>query len=71
MTTLTKQHAAAPPMSDGPAAPSHPPRGTPFWMLALLGVVLASALFGAGGLWVYYGTAVFFDLLAAGIAACF
>ena len=52
MTTLTKQHAAAPPMSDGPAAPSHPPRGTPFWMLALLGVVLALALFGAGGLWV-------------------
>lgn len=40
-------------------------------MLALLGVVLALALFGAGGLWVYYGTAVFFDLLAAGIAACF
>ena len=33
-----------------------------------LGVVL---LGGASLLWVHYGTAVFFEMLAAGIAACF
>jgi hypothetical protein len=33
-----------------------------------LGVVL---LAGALLLWAYYGTAVFFEMIAAGIAACF
>jgi hypothetical protein len=25
----------------------------------------------AAALWIYYGTAVFFEMIAAGIAACF
>jgi hypothetical protein len=33
-----------------------------------LGAVL---LLGALGLWIHYGTAVFFEMIASGIAACF
>jgi hypothetical protein len=35
---------------------------------AALGVVL---LIGAGVLWFHYGTAVFFEMIASGISACF
>ncbi len=34
-------------------------------------VVVAVLLAGASALWVHYGTAVFFETIAAGIAACF
>jgi hypothetical protein len=33
-----------------------------------LGVVL---LIGAGALWFHYGTAMFFEMIASGISACF
>ena len=33
-----------------------------------LGAVL---LIGAGALWFHYGTAVFFEMIASGISACF
>jgi len=36
------------------------------------GAALAAALFlGALGLWFHYGTAVFFEMIASGFAACF
>ena len=35
---------------------------------AVVGAVL---LLGALALWAHYGTAVFFEMLASGIAACF
>lgn len=35
--------------------------------LAVVAVLLA----GASALWVHYGTTVFFETIAAGIAACF
>lgn len=35
--------------------------------VVLFGLVLAAA----GGLWLHYGSTVFFQMLAAGIAACF
>jgi hypothetical protein len=38
------------------------------WGAAGLGTVL---LLGALVLWFHYGTAVFFEMIAAGIAACF
>ena len=38
------------------------------WSAAGLGAV---ALLAAGMLWFHYGTAVFFEMIAAGIAACF
>jgi hypothetical protein len=31
----------------------------------------AALLLGALGLWYHYGTAVFFEMIASGIAACF
>lgn len=36
--------------------------------VAVLGAV---ALLGALALWVHYGTAVFFEMIASGISACF
>jgi len=38
------------------------------WGAASLG---ALALIGAAALWFHYGTAVFFEMIAAGISACF
>ena len=38
------------------------------WSAAVLG---ALAVIAAAALWIYYGTAVFFEMIAAGIAACF
>lgn len=31
----------------------------------------ATALIGASILWIHYGTAIFFETIASGIAACF
>jgi hypothetical protein len=39
--------------------------------LVLAGVAGAALLIAAIVLWAQYGTAVFFELIAAGIAACF
>jgi hypothetical protein len=38
------------------------------WGAASLG---ALAVLGAAALWFHYGTAVFFEMIAAGISACF
>jgi hypothetical protein len=38
------------------------------WSAATSG---ALAVFGAAALWFHYGTAVFFEMIAAGISACF
>ena len=38
------------------------------WSAAVLG---ALAVVAAAVLWIYYGTTVFFEMIAAGIAACF
>lgn len=39
--------------------------------LVILGACGAVVLAGAATLWAYYGTTVFFDMLAAGLAYCF
>jgi hypothetical protein len=40
--------------------------------IAAVAAVLAAVLvLGALALWFYYGTAVFFEMIAAGISACF
>jgi hypothetical protein len=40
--------------------------------VAWTGVAAAGVLIAATfGLWAYYGTTVFFEMIAAGIAACF
>ncbi|MGB8398973.1 hypothetical protein [Bradyrhizobium sp.] len=38
------------------------------WGAASLGAV---TLLGAAALWLHYGTAVFFEMIAAGISTCF
>jgi hypothetical protein len=38
------------------------------WSAATLGILAVAA---AAALWTYYGTAVFFEMIASGIAACF
>ena len=40
-------------------------------VLLALGLVAVAALAGAAVLWSYFGTAVFFDMVVAGIAYCF
>jgi hypothetical protein len=34
-------------------------------------VLVAALLLGASVLWIHYGTAVFFEMITSGIAACF
>ncbi|WP_034464318.1 hypothetical protein [Afipia sp. P52-10] len=56
--------------------PSSPPEALPALQrlpVALVTAVAVALLFLAGALalWVHYGTAVFFETIAAGIAACF
>jgi hypothetical protein len=38
------------------------------WSAAVLG---ALAVLGAAALWFHYGSTVFFEMIAAGISACF
>lgn len=38
------------------------------WSAAVLGALAAIA---ASALWMHYGTTVFFEMISAGIAACF
>ncbi len=47
-----------------------PARRTPL-VLAVAIAVAVALLMAASWLWVSYGTTVFFEMLAAGIAACF
>jgi hypothetical protein len=46
------------------------PRG-PIWPLIAVSVFAGALLALACGLWIVYGTAVFFEIVRAGIAACF
>ena len=52
--------------------PATPPRARAasviVWSAAVLGALAGLA---ATALWIYYGTAVFFEMIASGIAACF
>jgi hypothetical protein len=41
------------------------------WPLVAVSVAFGALVALAGALWVYYGTAVFFEIVRAGIAACF
>lgn len=43
----------------------------PVWPLIVAAVVIGGLVALAGGLWLHYGTAVFFEIVRAGIAACF
>ena len=45
--------------------------GVAFGIIAGSAVVGAAVLLGAAVLWIHYGTAVFFEMIASGISACF
>jgi hypothetical protein len=45
--------------------------GVAFGIVVGSGVLAAAILLGASVLWIHYGTAVFFEMIASGIAACF
>jgi type IV secretory pathway TrbD component len=45
--------------------------GGPRSALIAVGVVCAVLMIGALLLWLHYGTAVFFEMIASGVAACF
>jgi hypothetical protein len=54
------------------AAPMRRPLGgVAFGIIAGSAVLVAAILLGAAVLWIHYGTAVFFEMIASGIAACF
>jgi hypothetical protein len=55
------------PMPDGVAAPT--PRFSR--ALAVMTVAVMLLLAGTVALWAHYGTAVFYETILAGIAACF
>lgn len=50
------------------AAVNSPLMTRPFLLIGAVAVVLIAATLV---LWAHYGTAVFFEIIAAGIAACF
>jgi hypothetical protein len=45
--------------------------GVAFGIVAGGAVLVAAIVLGAAVLWIHYGTAVFFDMITSGIAACF
>jgi hypothetical protein len=45
--------------------------GVAFGIIAGSAVLVAATLLGASVLWIHYGTAVFFEMITSGIAACF
>ena len=51
-----------------PAIVSSAPLSRPLLLVAVVGGALVAA---AMGLWAYYGTAVFFEMVRAGWLACF
>jgi hypothetical protein len=54
------------------AVPTRRPLGAvAFGIIAGSAVLVAASLLGASVLWIHYGTAVFFEMIASGIAACF
>jgi len=54
------------------AVPTRRPLGgVAFGIIAGSAVLVAAVLLGASVLWIHYGTAVFFEMVTSGIAACF
>ena len=45
--------------------------GVAFGIIAGSAVLVAAIVLGASVLWIRYGTAVFFEMITSGIAACF
>jgi hypothetical protein len=50
--------------------PAHSNGGVRSAVVIGLAAICLSLLLGASLLWIHYGTAVFFEMIASGIAAC-
>jgi hypothetical protein len=63
----------AQPISTQPGTASASPASHRITLMVVVGAAVlgAAALLGAAVLWFHYGTAVFFEMIASGIAACF
>jgi hypothetical protein len=58
-------------MEESAAPARRPLGGVAFGIIVGSAVLTAAILLGAVVLWIHYGTAVFFEMIASGIAACF
>jgi hypothetical protein len=58
-------------IQEGAVATRRPLGGVAFGIIAGSAVLVAAILLGASVLWIHYGTAVFFEMITSGIAACF
>jgi hypothetical protein len=58
-------------IQESAAPPRRPMGGVAFGIIAGSAVLVAAILLGASVLWIHYGTAVFFEMITSGIAACF
>jgi hypothetical protein len=61
----------AQPISTRPEMPLRRARRIAPAIVAGAAVLCAAIMLGALGLWFHYGTAVFFEMIASGISACF
>jgi hypothetical protein len=62
---------AQPILSQHEIAAVSPPHGIARAIVVASAALGAAILLGALALWFYYGTAVFFEMIASGISACF
>jgi hypothetical protein len=58
-------------IQESTAPTPRPLGGVAFGIIAGSAVLVAAILLGASVLWFHYGTAVFFEMITSGIAACF
>jgi hypothetical protein len=66
---LDTAHQGSIPTSAAPVR--RPLGGVAFGIIAGSAVLVAAIVLGAAVLWIRYGTAVFFEMITSGIAACF
>jgi hypothetical protein len=59
------------PLQESAVPIRRPLGGVAFGIIAGSAVLVAAILLGAAVLWIHYGTAVFFEMIASGISACF
>jgi hypothetical protein len=59
------------PLPQSATTARRPPGGVTFAIIVGSAVGVGAMLLGAAVLWIRYGTTVFFEMIATGLAACF
>jgi hypothetical protein len=57
-------------LEESAVAMRRPLGGVGFGITAGSAVLVAAMLLGGAALWIHYGTAIFFEMIASGIASC-